>query len=501
MLYAAVEACPVPGGKLRAVATAPAQGMRGVVKVVKLPDAVAVVADRYWRARQALARLQPEWDVGDAGRTDSTQFDQQYRGLLDQPGAVARNLGDVARAIPGAAKRLDADYEVPLLAHATMEPLNATAYWQADRLDLWVGTQAADRTLQDMARLTGMKPEQVHVHNAFLGGGFGRRHGVDEGMQAALLSKAVGKPVKLIWSREEDMRQDRYRPQAAVRFRAGLDGAGNATALSVRVAVASIFRDMGRTELIKNGVEPPAVEGLANNPYAIANQRVECHLHNTHIPVWPWRSVGSSQNAFFIESFIDEMAHAAGKDPVAFRRALLGHRPDWLKVLDTLAEKSRWGAPMPAGKGRGIAIHECFGSVVGAVAEVDVSPEGRLKVERVVYATDCGHAVNPLTIKEQMEGATVFGLSAAVYGKISVKNGAVAQGNFDTYQMIRLAEAPRTEVHLALTGGKKWGGVGEPGTAPIAPAVANAIFAATGKRIRRLPLIEQDLSHQSTASL
>ncbi len=501
MLYAAIQACPVPGGKLRAVDKAPALGARGVVKVVPLPNAVAVIADRYWRAKQALAKLQPEWDVGNAGQTDSAQFNQQYRGLLDRPGAVARNQGDVDRVIPGAAKRLEAEYEVPLLAHATMEPLNATASWRPDRLDLWVGTQAADRTLHDMARLTGLKPEQVYVHNAFLGGGFGRRHGVDEGMQAALLSKAVGKPVKLIWSREEDMRQDRYRPQAAIRFAAGLDGDGKPIGLSARVAVASIFRDMGRAELIKHGVEPPAVEGLANNPYAIANQRVECHLYNTHIPVWPWRSVGSSQNAFFIESFIDEMAHAAGSDPVTFRRALLGHRPDWIKVLDTLAANSNWGAPMPAGKGRGLAIHECFGSVVGAVAEVDVSPQGRLKVERVVYATDCGHAVNPLTIEEQMEGATVFGLTAALYGKITVKNGAVEQGNFDSYQMVRLVEAPRTEVHLALTGGKKWGGVGEPGTAPIAPAVANAIFAATGKRIRRLPLVDQDLSYQRTASL
>jgi len=501
MVYAAIAACPVPGGKLQSVDDTPIRGARGIIKMVKLPNAVAVAADSYWRAKQALAKLQPEWDTGAAGKTDSAQFDQAYRDALNQPAAVARHDGDADAAIAGAAIAIEAVYEVPYLAHATMEPLNATAHWRKDRLDLWVGTQAADRTLQDMARLTGLRPEQVYIHNAFLGGGFGRRHGVDEGMQAAFVSKAIGKPVKLIWSREEDMRQDRYRPQAAIRLKAGLDATGKPVGLWMRTAVPSLFRDMGRADMIKNGVEGPAVEGLANNPYAIANQRVECHLQNTHIPVWPWRSVGSSQNAFFIESFIDEMAHAANQDPVAFRRSLLGHRKDWLKVLDTLVEHSNWGTPMPAGKGRGIAIHECFGSIVGAVAEVDVSPQGQLKVERVVYATDCGHAVNPLTIEEQMEGATIFGLSAALYGKITVKNGAVEQGNFDSYQMVRLAQAPKTEVYLALTGGKKWGGVGEPGTAPIAPAVTNAIFAVTGKRIRSLPLMDHDLSGTRTASL
>jgi isoquinoline 1-oxidoreductase subunit beta len=500
MLYAAIESCPVPTGKLASVDESPVAGMRGVVKVVTLPDAVAVVADRYWRAKQALAKLQPEWSTGALATTDSAQFSRAYRAAVETPGAVARNNGDTSAAIAGAATKLDAVYEVPYLAHATMEPLNATAYWQADRLDVWVGTQMANNTLKGLAGILKLKPEQVHIHNAFLGGGFGRRGGIDEGLQAAFLSRAVGKPVKLVWSREQDIRHDRYRPMAVIKLQAGLDVGGKPVGLFARTAVGSLFRGMGLGKMVKNGVEPMAVDALATNPYDIANQRIEVHLKDTHIPVSFWRSVGASQNAFFLESFIDEMAHAAGKDPVAFRRAMLGHRPDWIKVLDTLAEKSNWGTPMAPGKGRGIGITECFGSVVGCVAEIDLTPQGTLKVERVVYAIDSGHAVNPLTIAEQMEGGTIFGLTAALYGKISVKNGAIEQGNFDSYQMVRLAQAPRTEVHLALTGGKKWGGVGEPGTAPIAPAVANAIFAVTGKRIRRLPLMDQDLSTR-TASL
>jgi isoquinoline 1-oxidoreductase subunit beta len=500
MVYAAVLACPVPTGKLKSVDESPVQGARGIIKVVRLPDAVAVVADSYWRAKQALAKLQPEWNVGALTQTDSAQFSRDYRAVVETPGAVARNNGDTDHAIANAATKLDAIYEVPYLAHATMEPLNATAYWQPDRLDLWVGTQSANVTLKVLAGILKLKPEQVHVHNAFLGGGFGRRGGVDEGLQAAFVSKAVGKPVKLIWSREDDMRHDRYRPMAAIKLQAGLDAGGKPVGLFARTAVGSLFKGIGLAKLIKNGVEPMAIDALATNPYDIANQRIEVHLKDTHIPVSFWRSVGASQNAFFLESFIDEMAHAAGKDPVEYRRAMLSHRPDWMKVLNTLADKSNWGSAMAPGKGRGIGITECFGSVVGCVAEIDLSPQGKLKVERVVYAVDSGHAVNPLTIAEQLEGGTIFGLSAALYGKITVKNGAIEQGNFDSYQMVRLAQAPKIEVHLAMTGGKKWGGIGEPGTAPIAPAVANAIFAVTGKRIRSLPLMDHDLSTR-TASL
>jgi len=295
-----------------------------------------------------------------------------------------------------------------------------------------------------------------------------------------------------VWTRAEDIRHDRFRPQAAIRFKAAFDAGGVPTALDIRTVVGSLLRSIGRSK-VENGVEPMAVEGLANSPYAVANTRVDCVLKNTHIPVSFWRSVGSSQNAFAIESFIDEMAHATGQDPYQFRRKLLADRADFIKVLDTLAEKSGWGSPPPAGTGRGIAIHECYGSIVGAVAEVLVT-NGQVKVERVVCALDCGHAVNPLTVAEQLEGGTIWGLSAALFGKNTVKDGAIVETNFDTYPVVRMADAPRIETHLALTGGKKWGGVGEPGAAPIAPAVTNAIFAATGKRIRQLPISDTDMS-------
>ena len=487
MVYAAVAACPVFGGKLKSVDDAPAKGRRGVLQVVKLENAVVVVADRFWRAKEALALLKPEWDVGAAGNTDSAQFAKLYRDTLDGPMVSARNDGSVDDAFGKGGKLVEAVYEAPHLAHATMEPLNATVHLQPDKLEVWLGSQTPMGTIRQAAAASGLKPEQIVIHNCFLGGGFGRRSINDEMRQAILVAKEVGKPVKLVWTREEDMTQDRYRPQAAVRMKAALGSDGMPTAFDAKIAVGSILRSTGINK-VENGIEAQAVEGFANIPYAIPNVRVGCMLKNTHVPVMFWRSVGSSQNAFFVESYIDELAQAAGQDPYKFRRTLLAGKSDFLGVLDTIAEKSDWGKPLGQGRGRGIAIHECYGSIIGQVAEVTVSQKGEVKVDRVVAAVDCGHVVNPGIVEAQIQSGVIYGLSAALYGEITVKQGRVEQGNFDEYQVVRLADTPKIEVYLALSGGKKWGGIGEPGTAATAPAVANAVFAATGTRVRSMPL-------------
>ena len=486
-VYAAVAACPVFGGKLKSVDDAPAKGRRGILQVVKLENAVVVVADRFWRAKEALALLKPEWDVGAAGNTDSAQFAKLYRDTLDGPMVSARNDGSVDDAFGKGGKLVEAVYEAPHLAHATMEPLNATVHLQPDKLEVWLGSQTPMGTIRQAAAASGLKPEQIVIHNCFLGGGFGRRSINDEMRQAILVAKEVGKPVKLVWTREEDMTQDRYRPQAAVRMKAALGSDGMPTAFDAKIAVGSILRSTGINK-VENGIEAQAVEGFANIPYAIPNVRVGCMLKNTHVPVMFWRSVGSSQNAFFVESYIDELAQAAGQDPYKFRRTLLAGKSDFLGVLDTIAEKSDWGKPLGQGRGRGIAIHECYGSIIGQVAEVTVSQKGEVKVDRVVAAVDCGHVVNPGIVEAQIQSGVIYGLSAALYGEITVKQGRVEQGNFDEYQVVRLADTPKIEVYLALSGGEKWGGIGEPGTAATAPAVANAVFAATGTRVRSMPL-------------
>jgi isoquinoline 1-oxidoreductase subunit beta len=487
MLYAAVTACPVFGGTLVSADDAPIKGRRGIKAVVRLDNAVAVVADNFWRAEQALGDLQITWDEGAAASTDSAQFRAAYRAALDAPMVNALRKGDSRTALGGAAKLVEAVYEVPHLAHAAMEPLNCTAQVRDGRVDIWMGTQFPEMAIDSAAEVAGVPKEQVFVHNCFLGGGFGRRAVNDEMRQAVAVSKAVGAPVKLVWTREEDIRHDRYRPQAALRFRAGLDHAGTPVAMEMRTAVGSIRRSLG-WDKVENGIEASAVEGLVNCPYAVAHVSVDCLLKNTHVPVMFWRSVGSSQNAFAVESFVDEMAEAAGADPLAFRRKLLAGKDDFLRVLAVLEEKSGWGAPLPPGWGRGIAIHESFGTIVGEVVEASVSAAGDVGVHRVVAVVDCGHVVNPRTVEMQIESGVIYGLTAALSGEITIKNGAVEQGNFDTYEMVRLADAPRIETYLALSGGAKWGGIGEPGTPPVAPALANAIFDATGTRVRSLPI-------------
>jgi isoquinoline 1-oxidoreductase subunit beta len=486
MVYAAVTMCPVFGGTLKSFDEAAVKSRRGVIAVVPVENGVAVVADRYWRAKQAVAALPVEWDLGAAAGSGSQQFAAEYRAALDGPVANAVNRQG-GGGMAGAARTLEAVYEVPYLAHATMEPLNATVHWQPDRIDVWMGTQSPDGALKLAAQVGGVDSKNVHIHNCYLGGGFGRRSLNDELRQAVQVAKTVARPVKLVWTREDDIRHDRYRPQAALRFKAGLGTDGMPVALDLRTAVGSISRStgMGKAE---NGIEPSAVEGLSNIPYASPALKVDCVLKNTHVPVMWWRSVGSSQNAFAVESFIDELAHAAGQDPYKYRRALLAGKDDFIRVLDALAEKSGWGTPLPQGKGRGIAIHESFGTIVGEVVEAAVSKSGEVRIERVIAAVDCGHVVNPATVAMQIESAVLYGLTAALFGQITIDKGRVVEGNFDTYQIARMADTPVIETHLVLSGGSKWGGIGEPGTPPIAPAIANALFAATGRRIRSLPL-------------
>ncbi|MBV9558198.1 MAG: xanthine dehydrogenase family protein molybdopterin-binding subunit [Pseudolabrys sp.] len=494
MVYAAINACPVIGGKLKSVDETSIKGRRGIIQVVKLDDALAVVADRYWRAKEALALLKPEWDTGDAGKTDSAQFAKMYRDTLDGAMVNAKTEGDVDAAFNAGGKVVEAIYEAPHASHAQMEPLNATAHFNGDKLDIWLGTQIPMGALRLAAATSGPPPEKININNCFLGGGFGRRGNNDEMAQAIRVAKVVGKPVKLVWTREEDMTHGRYRPQAAVRLRTVLGSDGMPTAFDARIAVASIQRSSGNPAAAANGLEPQAVEGIANTNYKIPNIRVGCALKNTHIPVGFWRSVGSSQNAFFMESYIDELAQAGGKDPYQFRRALLAHRPDMIGVLDKIAEKGDWGKPLPKGHGRGIAIHECYGTIIGQVSEVSVSGKGEVRVHRAVAAVDCGHVVNPGIVEAQIHSGVIYGLSAALYGDLTIKNGAIQEGNFDEYPVVRLADAPKIEVYLALSGGKKWGGIGEPGTAAAAPSVANAVFAATGTRVRNMPLKNAKLS-------
>src|SRR5262245_26784870 len=367
MVRAAIIKCPVFGGTVKSVDESAIAGRPGNLQVVKLNNAVAVVADRFYRAQKALNALKIEWEVGAAGTTNSTQFRKDYIDALDQKGADARLDGNVDTAIAGAAKVIEATYDVPIIAHAPMEPLNAIAHVQAGRVDVWVGTQNADAALTLAAQASGMAPEKVYIHNTFSGGGFGRRLGPDEVAQAVAISKVIGKPVKLVWTREEEIRQGRYRTQAAIRFKAGFAADGTPVALDMRNSAGS-----SNPGAVRDGLDAQTTQGLINTAYKLPNFRITSILKNTHVPLGPWRAPGHSQNVFFMESFVDEVAYAAGRDPVEFRRELLAHRPDFQQVIDLLVEKSDWGKPMPKGKGRGVAIHESYDSIVGMTAEVAV---------------------------------------------------------------------------------------------------------------------------------
>src|SRR5256712_3031104 len=415
--------------------------------------------------------------------------------MARNPGVVARKEGDVAAAVGSAVRKFEAVYDFPYLAHATMEPMNCVADVRADSAEVWTGTQFQTPGRDAIMRDTGLKPEQVKLHTMLCGGGFGRRavpdsHFVHEAVQ---ISKAIKKPVKVVWTREDDMRGGFYRPRAFHSISAGLGADGKPLAWQHRIVCQSFIAGTPfESVVIKDGVDETAVEGAKDIPYEISNLLVDWQMAPGGVPCLWWRSVGHSHNAFVVETFIDELAHAAGKDPFEFRRALLGRRPRHKRVLEFVAEKAGWGKLLPAGRGRGIALHESFGSFLAHVADVSVTPEGKPKVHRDVAAIDCGPVVNPDTIHAQLEGGAVFGLTAALYGEITFENGRVKQRNFHDYPMLRMHEMPQVETHI-VPSEDKMGGVGEPGVPPVAPAVANAIFAATGKRIRRLPIRASDL--------
>ena len=493
MLHAAIVQCPVFKGTLKSVDESKLAGVKGVHRVVKLTDAVAVVADSWWRAKKAAEALPVSWDFGENSAVSSAAIHAHVQsGLSATDARIGRNDGDVERALAQAAKRIEADYEVPFLAHATMEPQNCTAQVTADLVEVWAPTQDGETALAIAADAAGMPASNVLIHKMMLGGGFGRR-GIFQDFirQAVLIAKEVGRPVKLVWTREEDIRHDFYRPVAMARLTAGLDRDGAPIAWKIRTAGQSIIAAVS-PRVMQFGVDRNFLQGLLEDmPYAVPNYLVDFAMRNTHVPVGVWRSVNHSQNAFFKESFVDEMAVAAAADPYLFRRKLLASRARELAVLDAAAARAGWDTPPQPGVFRGIALHNSQNSICAQVVEVSIGRDGKVRVHRVVSAIDAGHVVNPLTIELQTESAVVFALTAALSGEITIKDGRVEQANFHDYPMLRLADMPRVET--VIVPGTGWGGVGETAVPPLAPALCNAIFSATGKRIRSLPLKNHDL--------
>jgi isoquinoline 1-oxidoreductase subunit beta len=496
MLNAAIKDCPVFGGKVKSFDAAAVLNRRGVKKVLPVGDsAVAVVADTWWRAKTALDALPIVWDEGPNAQVSSASIAAVLKAGLDAPEAA----GDARAAIASAAKQVEAVYSYPFQNHATMETMNATARWTPERCEVWTPTQNGEAAHAAAAEAAGLPPAKCEVYKLHLGGGFGRRGAVHDWVrQAVLIARELpGVPVKLIWSREEDMLHGRYHPVTQCKLRAGLDAQGDLVGLHMRISGQSIVAGIF-PQNIKDGKDPVVFQGLnASGPeasigYSVPNLLIDHAMRNPHVPPGFWRGVNLNQNAIYLECFIDELAHATGQDALAFRRKLMAGHPKHLAVLEAAAKGAGWGSPAPKGVFRGLAQTMGFGSYVAACAEVSVSDDGVLKVHRIVAATDCGHAVNPQQIEAQVEGSFVYGLSAALYGECTVKGGRIEQDNFHTYPVLRMDGMPKVEAIVMPSGGF-WGGVGEPTIAVAAPAVLNAIFAATGKRIRELPLKHHSL--------
>jgi isoquinoline 1-oxidoreductase beta subunit len=492
MLVALLKRPPLFGSKVKSFDATAAAAVPGVVKVVQVPGGVAVVAKGFWAAKRGRDALKIEWDDANAEKRSSAALMEEYRRLADKPALPARKDGDAAQAIKGAVRRVSASYEFPYLAHAPMEPLDAVVKLNANSCEIWAGDQFQTIDQANAARTAGLDPQQVSIHTLYAGGSFGRRANVgsDYIVEAVSIAKAYGAdgtPIKLQWTREDDIRGGLYRPMYFHKLEAGLDAKGQLTGWRHVIVGQSIMAGGAFAGMIKDGVDPTSVEGASTIAYEIPNVAVDLSTTKTGVPVLWWRVVGSSHTTYAVEAFIDEVAHAAGQDGFTFRRKLLDQHPRMKAVLELAADKAGWGTALPPGKGRGIAVAEAFKTFVAQVAEVSVDKAGQVKVDRVICAVDCGTPINPDIIAAQMEGGIGFGLGAILYGAITLKDGQVEQGNFNGYRVLRINEMPKVEVHI-VPSAEPPTGVGEPGVAPLGPAVANAIFAATGKRSYVLPI-------------
>jgi len=496
MLTAVIARPPVFGGKVAKLDASEALKVPGVKIVEQVPSGVAVIADHFWPAKLGRDKLKVEWDLGPNADLSTEKMLRDFATTARKPGAIAKKTGDPQAALKTAAKTITAEYDVPYLAHACMEPLNCVVDLRADSCEIWTGTQFETADRASAAQVVGLPPEKVQIHTTLLGGGFGRRANPasDFVVEAAHVAKIAKAPVKVVWTREDDMRGGWYRPMWHDRFVAGLDASGDPIAWTHTIVGQSIAQGTPFAAfMIKDGVDSTSVEGAADILYGLPNLQVDLHTPQIGVPVQWWRSVGHSHTGFSVEAFFDEVAHAGGKDPYELRRELLANQPRMRAVLELAAQKANWGSKLPPGVGRGIATHFSFDSYVAQVVEASVAKNGEVRVHRVVCALDCGLVINPDTVRAQMEGGIIFGLTAALKTEITLKDGRVVQGNFDSYPMLRIFESPKIEVYF-VPSGESPTGVGEPGVPPVAPALANAIFGATGKRVRRLPIRASDLA-------
>jgi isoquinoline 1-oxidoreductase beta subunit len=496
LLTARVVRCPVFGGKVASFNADKAKAVPGVKQVVQISNGIAVVADNYWTATKGAQALEVQWDEGKLATLTSADILKKYAELAKQPGKVARNQGNADAALASSPKKFERIFEAPFLAHATMEPMNCTADVKANSCDVYVPTQGQTASHNAAIAASGLPADKVKIHTTYLGGGFGRRGEADFVAEAVETSKAVGAPVKVVWSREDDMQHDFYRPISYARMSGAVDASGKPTVFTQHLVQQSLMKRLG--SLPPNGVDFISLDGSASLPYDIPNIKIEYTEQDPGVPFGFWRSVGASFQGFAVEAFVDELATTAGKDPYEFRRDLLGKAPRHLAVLNLAAEKAGWGKPLPQGRARGIAVMEAFGSILAQVTEVSVDAKGAVRVHRVVCSVDTGWVINPDTIVQQMEGGIIYGLTAALKGEITIQNGRVTQRHFNDYQMIRHPEMPRIDVYIVPSTAEP-GGIGEPSTALAAGSLVNAIYAATGKRVYRLPVRPATLAPTATA--